>query len=81
MKTILHVSDLATQDIVKHLTQLFSLSQPLVKQYIREVLEHHDISASENTLDEVVTAVLESNILVNTTEVESYLKPKEEKHL
>lgn len=67
MKTILHVSDLATQDIVEHLTQIFSLSQPLVKQSLREVLEHHDISVSENTLDDVVSAVLESNILVNAT--------------
>ena len=67
MKTILHVSDLATQDIVEHLTQIFSLSQPLVKQSLREVLEHHGISVSENALDDIVTAVLESNILVNAT--------------
>lgn len=46
---------------------MFFLSQPLVKQSIKKVLEHHSISMNENTLDDTVTAVLESNILVNAT--------------
>ena len=67
MPTILHVSDMASQEIVEHLTQIFSLSQPLLKKTIREVLQSHDISASETTLDEVVSAVMDSNILVSAT--------------
>lgn len=67
MKTILHVSDFATQDIVEQLTQLFSLSQPLIKKSVREVFEQYEISVSEDILCNVVTAVLESNILVNAT--------------
>lgn len=49
------MSDYATSDIVEHLTQIFSLSQPL------------EISVSEDIIFDVVTAVLESNILVNAT--------------
>lgn len=45
----------------------FFLSQPLVKQSIRKVLELNSLSTDENTLDEIVTAVLESSILVNAT--------------
>ena len=67
MRTILHVSDMASQEIVEHLTQIFTLSQPLLKKSILEVLESHDISASETTLDEVVSAVMDSNILVSAT--------------
>lgn len=62
------MSDFATQDLVEQLTQLFSLSQPLIKKSVREVFEQHEISVSEDILCNVVTAVLESNILVNATD-------------
>lgn len=35
MHTILHVSDIAKQEIVDHLTQIYTLSQPIVKQTIK----------------------------------------------
>ena len=37
MQSILHVLDMASQEIVEHLTQIFSLSQLILKHYIREV--------------------------------------------
>uniref|UniRef100_A0A3Q3AEU1 Uncharacterized protein n=1 Tax=Kryptolebias marmoratus TaxID=37003 RepID=A0A3Q3AEU1_KRYMA len=44
---------MASQEIVKHLTQIFSLSQPILKHDIREVLHSHDITVSETLLNEV----------------------------
>lgn len=67
MQSVLHVSDMASQEIVDHLAQIFSLSQPLLKKTIREVLQIHDVTVSETTLDEVVSAVMDSNILVSST--------------
>lgn len=67
MQSILHVSDMASQEIVEHLTQIFSLSQPIVKHDIREVLQSHDITVSETLLNEVVSTVMDSNVIVSAT--------------
>lgn len=47
MQSILHVSNMASQEIVEHLTQIFFLSQLILKHDIREVLQSHDITVSE----------------------------------
>ena len=53
MQTILHVSNTATQEIVDHLNEHFSLSKPLVREAVNEVLQHgHNVT--DSTLDEVV---------------------------
>lgn len=67
MQSILHVSDMASQEIVEQLTQIFSLSQPILKHDIREVLQNHDITVSETLLNEVVSTVMNSNVIVSAT--------------
>lgn len=67
MQTVLHVSDMLTQEIVEHFTHIFSLSQPLIKKTVREVLQSHDISVTETSLDKVVSAVMDSNIFASVT--------------
>lgn len=54
MQTILHVSDLASQQIVDDLTQIFSLSQPLVKETLKEILQRHHVSTTEAVLNDLV---------------------------
>lgn len=75
MQTVLHVSDMATQEIIEHLSQIFSLTQPLIKKTIKEVLQSHDIFATETTLDEVVSAVMNSNIFASATAKGKTLSP------
>lgn len=58
---------MASQEIVEHLTQIFSLSQPILKHDIREVLQSHDITVSETLLNEVVSSVMDSNVIVSAT--------------
>lgn len=41
MQAILHVSNTATQEIVDNLNQIFSLSQPLIKDAINDILQRH----------------------------------------
>lgn len=65
MQTVLHVSDIVTQEIVEHLTQIFSLSQPLIKRTLRGVLPSHDIVVTETSLDQIVSIVMNSNIFVS----------------
>lgn len=67
MQTILHVSDSATQEIIEHLSQIFSLSQPIIKKTIQEVLLSHDTVVSEACLDELVNAVMGCNIFTSAT--------------
>lgn len=67
MQTILHVSDMASQEIVEHLVQIFSLSQPLVKQTVKEVLQRHHVSLAEEIRDEMVNAVMDTNIFASAT--------------
>lgn len=67
MQSILHVSDMASQEIVEHLTRIFSLSQPILKHDIREVLQSHDITVSETLLNKVVSTVMDSNVVLSAT--------------
>lgn len=38
MQAILHISNTASQEIVDHLNQIFSLSEPLIKETVHDVL-------------------------------------------
>lgn len=67
IQSILHVIDMASQEIVEHMTQIFSLSQPILKPDIREVLQSHDITVSETLLNEVVNTVMDSDVIVSAT--------------
>lgn len=67
MHSVLHVSDMAIQDIVESLVQIFSLSKPLVRDSIIMVLREHDQTLSEVLLNELVEAVVKSNIFVSST--------------
>lgn len=67
MQTVLHVSNIATQEIVDHMTEIFTLSQPLVKKSIQEVLQRYHISPTETMLNDLVNSVRDSNIFACST--------------
>ena len=67
MQAILHVSNTATQEIVEHLNDIFSLSKPLVREAVNDVLQKCGHSITDDTLDEVVEAVMDSNVLFSAT--------------
>lgn len=67
MQAILHVSNTAIQEIVDHLNQIFSLSQPLIKEAVNDILQRNGHNIAEPTLDEVVGAVMNSNVLSTST--------------
>ena len=82
MQAILHVSNTATQEIVDHLNQIFSLSQPLIKEAVSDILQRNGHNIAEPTLDEVVSAVIDSNILFTAkgAELSSYKRRKTFEH-
>lgn len=61
------MSDIAAQEIVEHLCQLFSLSRPLLKEVVNDVLQRHCYTVSEAALDEIVSVVMDSNVFVSST--------------
>lgn len=63
MQTILHVSEKATQEIIEHIDQLFSLSEPLVKESVIKILKKHNCPFTDKLVSEVVQAVSDSNVL------------------
>lgn len=67
MQAILHVSTTATQEIVDHLNQIYSLSQPLIKDAIDDVLQRHSHNIPDAILNEVVSAVMDSNVMFSAT--------------
>lgn len=67
MHSVLHVSEMATQDIVEHLSQIFTLSKPLVRDSIIKVLGEHGQSINDALLNELVEAVMKSNVFVSAT--------------
>ena len=67
MQSILHVSQMAIQDIVENLAQIFMLSKPLVRDSVMKVLGEHGQSIDDALLNELVEAVMESNVFVSAT--------------
>lgn len=67
MQAILHVSNTATQEIVEHLNQIFSLSEPLIKEAVSDILQRNGHSIAEPTLSEVVATVMDCNVLSTVT--------------
>lgn len=63
MQTILHVSERATQEIIEHVDQLFSLSEPLVKEAVTKILQKHNCLFTDTVVSDIVQAVSETNIL------------------
>ena len=62
MQSILHVSDRATQEIIEHFDQLFSLSEPILKKAVIEILNKHNCTVSDLIASEIIQAITESNI-------------------
>lgn len=67
MHSVLHVSEMAIQDIVENLAQIFSLSKPLVRDSVIRVFQEHDQSISDALLHELVEAIMKSNVFVSAT--------------
>lgn len=63
MQAILHISNTASQEIVDNLIQIFSLSEPLIKEAVNDILQKNGHNISEPALGEVVSAVMDCNIL------------------
>ena len=63
MQTILHVSQRAIQEIIEHIDQLFSLSEPVVRESVIKILKKHDCSFTDTLVSEIAQAVSESNVL------------------
>lgn len=63
MQTILHVSQRAIQEIIEHIDQLFSLSEPVVRESVIKILKKHDCSFTDTLVSEIVQAVSENNVL------------------
>ena len=63
MQTILHVSQRATQEIIEHIDQLFSLSEPVVRESVIKILGKHSCPFTDTLVSEIVQAVSESNVL------------------
>ncbi len=67
MQAILHVSNTAPQEIVEHLNQVCFSSQPLIKEAIKDILQRNGCNVAESALDEVVSAVMDSNVIFTST--------------
>lgn len=67
MHSIHHVSETAIQDIVENLGQIFLLSKPLVRDSIMTVLQEHEQSISDVLLNDLVQAIMKSNVFVSAT--------------
>lgn len=67
MHSVLHVSEMAIQDIVENLVQRFSLSKLLVKDSVIGVSQEHDQSISDALLHESVEAIVKSHVFVSAS--------------
>ncbi len=62
MQAILHVSNTAIQEIVDHWNQIFSF-----KEAVNDILQRNGHNIAKPTLDKVVAAGMDSNVLLTST--------------
>lgn len=67
MQAILHISNMATNEIIEDLSDIYVLSQPLIRKTVSDVLQKHGYNVSAVTMDELVSAVMDCNILFSET--------------
>ena len=75
MHSVLRVSESATQDIVKNLAEIFSLSKPLVRDSVIRVFQEHDQAISDSLLRELVEVLMKTNVFVSATSDGAELSP------
>lgn len=63
MQTVLHIPESAMQDIVQQLWQINQLSQPLLQNRVRTVLNKYNCNMDETVVKEIISVVSESNIM------------------
>ena len=63
MQSVLHISDNALQEVLQQLCQINKLSEPLLHNRVRAVLEKYSADMDETVVREVTSAVSESNIM------------------
>ncbi|CCD20568.1 hypothetical protein TvY486_0034170, partial [Trypanosoma vivax Y486] len=67
MRTILHISENATQEIIQQLNQIHLLSEPLLYNIIQQTVEKHYDKVDSTVVKKLVRAVTESNVLLHCT--------------
>lgn len=67
MQAILHVSDLAAQEIMQQITQILLLSEPLVYHAIQQILLKHGGSDCDSLVRKIVNAVKDNNPILTMT--------------
>lgn len=73
MQTICRVSERATQELIEHIDQLFTLSEPLVRESVIKTLQKQNCPVTDTLVSEIVVAVSECNILHKSIESEGPL--------
>ena len=66
MQTVLHVSRSATQKIVEHLHNLLSFSNTQTFNSVKEILSKHKIEVNDCVLQEISSAIAQTNPLLLT---------------
>jgi len=82
MHSVLQVSEMAIQDMADHLVQVLSLSKPLLRDSVVNVLREHDQSITDVLLNELVEDIMKTNVFVSATTKGAELStPKAKKNI
>ena len=63
MQTVLNIPESAVQEVMQQLCQLNKLSQPILQNRVRAILNKYYADMDETVVKEVINAVSESNIM------------------
>lgn len=67
LQAVLHLSDMAIQEVVQQLNQLVLLSEPLLRNAIQQILNEHGVS-DDSVMRKIVNAVKENNLFLKMTD-------------
>lgn len=67
LQAILYISSMASNEIIEHLNEIYSLSQLLTRETVSDGFQKHGCNVNAVTLDGLVSAVMDCSILFSAT--------------
>ncbi|XP_056225827.1 uncharacterized protein LOC130164860 [Seriola aureovittata] len=67
LQTVLHLSDMAVQEVIQQLNQLVLLSEPILHNAIQQILNQHGVS-DNSVVRKIMNAVKENNLFLKMTD-------------
>ena len=67
MQTVLHISEIAAQEIIQQINQIHLLSRPLIRSAVQKIISCHCDDMNDTIVNDIVNVVTQSNVFLKFT--------------